>query len=441
MITTDSEMFHAFEERYRDQIPSVSGDFTPYWEDGAASSARETSINRAAAERLVQAQTLWAMRGVQNYPAGKFNAAWREALLYDEHTWGAHNSITEPESDFALNQWRIKQAFALEAERQSRDLLAEALDAQEPSGQSTRLTCTTRHHGRAPTWWKCPVEWTVAGDRVTDEGGNPVPSQRLASGALVFLAKDVPPLGAARFRFQSGEPFIAGRAEANGPSLSNGAVTLTVDETTGAIASLACEGSPVNLVDGANGLGLNDYFYVAGRDPKTAQRNGPAKIAVKESGPLVAALEVTSDAPGCRGLTRELRVVAGLDHVDLSTTLDKENIYDPEASAPRVRLQCSGWRAPDEYPLGRDSSRVRSIAGVLQELLHGPALGGYRQSGSRRDVGDGRCAVDRDRRHHNRRPNRRLDRSYCPIANVLLVRDEQLLGDKLQGGPGRADNV
>ena len=60
------ELFRAFEKRYAKKIPVVSGDFTPYWENGAASSARETAMNRTAAERLVQAEALPAMlnRGI-----------------------------------------------------------------------------------------------------------------------------------------------------------------------------------------------------------------------------------------------------------------------------------------------------------------------------------------------------------------------------------------
>ena len=46
-----------FEQEYGAQIPEYRGDFTPYWEDGACSTARETAIAREASERLTQAQT------------------------------------------------------------------------------------------------------------------------------------------------------------------------------------------------------------------------------------------------------------------------------------------------------------------------------------------------------------------------------------------------
>ena len=72
VIATTDEMFRDFEQRYGDKLPTAQGDFTPYWEDGAASSALETAMNRASADRLTQAETLFAMFNPQAYPAAGF---------------------------------------------------------------------------------------------------------------------------------------------------------------------------------------------------------------------------------------------------------------------------------------------------------------------------------------------------------------------------------
>ena len=48
-----------FEAQYGDKLPVFGGDMTPTWEDGAASTARETAMNRASAARLAQAEILW----------------------------------------------------------------------------------------------------------------------------------------------------------------------------------------------------------------------------------------------------------------------------------------------------------------------------------------------------------------------------------------------
>ncbi len=49
-------------------------------------------------------------------PHGKMSRLW------DEHTWGAHNSISQPELPFVKDQWKYKQAYALDAQRQADDL-------------------------------------------------------------------------------------------------------------------------------------------------------------------------------------------------------------------------------------------------------------------------------------------------------------------------------
>ncbi|MCH7558241.1 MAG: hypothetical protein IIB56_12410 [Planctomycetes bacterium] len=335
VVATTSEMFEEFERRYGKQIPKARGDFTPYWEDGAGSSSRETSINRQAAERLVQAETLWAMLNPAGYPADKFYDAWRNVILYDEHTWGAHCSISQPDSDFTKAQWKIKQAFAIDGDSQSRKLLNDSLakyrsEAKRVMAVDVFNTCS---------WMRTdlvvlPGDMIVAGEVVKDADGRVVKSQRLSTGELAFLARDIAPFSAKRFtlsRFIGSQVRTSGNARAKGAELSNRQIALKCDEKTGAIKSLKWKELNIELVDGEAGLGLNDYFYVAGRDPKDPQRNGPVKISIKERGPLVASLLIESDAPGCHKLTRELRIIDSIDRVDIINIIDKQKIYTQEA--------------------------------------------------------------------------------------------------------------
>jgi len=331
VIGTTSEMMHEFERRWGDKLPQAKGDFTPYWEDGAASSARETGLNRAAAERLSQAEALFAMLQPGRYPAGDFAAAWRNVVLYDEHTWGAHNSISEPDSKFVLDQWKIKQKFALDADRQSAALLdkssARAWDAVETF--SAVYVYNTSSWPRTDLV-KLPCQLRLAGDVVVGPDGALVPSQRLASHHLVFLAADVPPLGAKRFTFVPGKPSAQGDAKADAGTLGNGRLQLKIDPKSGAIASLRAASIAGELVDARGGMGLNDYRYVPGKNPRDAKPAGPVKIAVKNPGPLVASLGIEGPAPGCRKLTREIRLVHGLDRVEILDTIDKEKVRTKE---------------------------------------------------------------------------------------------------------------
>lgn len=332
VVARTSEMFSEFERRYGSRLPRVRGDFTPYWEDGAASSAAETCLNREAAERLVQAETLWAMLNPGAYPAEQFRQAWRNVVLYDEHTWGANCSISKPESDFTRAQWKIKQAFALNADLQSRNLLSNALARHRTSAKKVAAvdvfnTCSWPRTDLVVL----PKYLPVAGDVVKDAQGRGVKSQRLSTGELAFLAEDVAPLSAKRFTFHAGGVSASGAATVQGASLSNNSIALTVDAESGAVRSLKWKRGDIELVDQKAGIGLNGYLYVAGRDPKDPQPNGPVRISVKERGPLVASVLVESEAPGCNKLARELRVIDGIDRVDVIDVIDKKNIYDPES--------------------------------------------------------------------------------------------------------------
>ncbi|MBI5833789.1 MAG: hypothetical protein HZB16_15965, partial [Armatimonadetes bacterium] len=320
VIATTAEAFGAFERAYGSRLPEVRGDWTPYWEDGAGSTASETGLNRLAAERLVQAEALMALDG-RAIPARSVDDAWRNVLLYSEHTWGAYNSISEPDNPFAKDQWRVKQAFALDADRQSRELLSAALDTGATTIANTVEVRNTNSWPRTDLVL-VPRALSAAGDRVVDDAGQTVPSQRLRSGELAFVAEAVPALGMRRYEIQAGAAG-GGSAQASADSLTSRLVSVRLDPRTGDLVSLKCAGSAEELVDTRGGLGLNSYRYLLGANPADAQANGPATLRVGESGPLVVSLVAESGAPGCRKLTREVRLVDGLDRVELLNTIDK----------------------------------------------------------------------------------------------------------------------
>lgn len=325
VIATTSEAFREFERCYGEKLPIFRGDWTPYWEDGAGSSAQETAINRASAERLTQAETLWALLDPKHFPAADFQDAWRNVLLYSEHTWGAHNSVTEPEKQFVHDQWKIKQAFALDGEKQSLKLLQAVFGPAQSSTNVKGIDVFNAASWRRTELVTLSKELSAAGDRVTTADGEPVLSQRLSSGELVFFATAVPGFGAKRFTISAGQPVQNARATvaARENTLDNGILSVRLDPRSGTIVELRAKGIEHNLAD-TTSIALNDYLFVAGSDTKNPLHSGPVKISVKERGPLVASLLVESDAPGCNRLTREVRLISGMDYVEISNVVDKK---------------------------------------------------------------------------------------------------------------------
>lgn len=329
IISGTSAAFQALEQKYGDKIPRVRGDFTPYWEDGAGSSALETGMSRANSDRLTQAETLYAMLKPDSYPTDDFAAAWRNVLLYSEHTWGADCSISQPESQKTKEQWEIKKGYVVHANEQSRTLVQSAL---APSANTTAAQTGEIDLYNTLSWPRTELatltaEQSAAGDRIVDADDNAVPSQRLSTGELVFCASNIPPFAAKRFKVTAGAAINdLTPAVASGNTLDNGLVHITVDEKTGGIVELTEKGIDGNFVDTSGGESLNDYRYLPGSDLADLKGNGPVTIRAGEKGPLVASLIIESAAPGCKSLHREIRIVAGEDQIELDDLVDKARI-------------------------------------------------------------------------------------------------------------------
>jgi alpha-mannosidase len=324
-ISTTSDAFAAFEKQHGHQLPEFKGDLTPYWEDGAGSSAFETRMNRGAAERLAQAATLSTILAPQTYEEADYDAAWRNVLLYSEHTWGAWNSVSDSENPFVAQQWQFKRQFAVDAENESKKLLDRALDAYASQSDSSSVdvhnTCS---------WPRTEVvviskERSLGKDHVKNENGASVPSQRLSTGELAFLAENVPALESASFHLSAGAPHDpANPVTVVDGVLDNGVVRAKVDSKTGNVVELISNRNPRNLVDTSLDEAVNKYLFVEGSNTSTVSTSGPASIAIEEPGPLVATIRIESSAPGCLDLVRRVRLKASADWIELSNTVNKK---------------------------------------------------------------------------------------------------------------------
>jgi len=330
IIATHERMFREFEKRYGDRLPVFKGDFTPYWEDGALSTANETALNRQAVDRLVEGEALWSIRAPADFPDEEYAAAWRDVVLYDEHTWGASNSVSNPDDAGVKGQWRIKQQFVREADSLSRDLLGRALQSsREGNRQADAIDVYN------PTAWErteivmVAADMSRAGDRVYNENGRPVASQRLSTGELAVLAERVAPMSAKRFSIRAGKAKNGGAVAASTGVLENSKIRLSFNPKTGTIEEFRWKSR--NLQFAQVGRGLNQYLYVPGTNPDSARSPTNIRIKIKETGGLVGSLLVEADAPGCRRYMTEVRLIEGAERVEIITTIDKRAVREKEA--------------------------------------------------------------------------------------------------------------
>jgi alpha-mannosidase len=385
VIATTSEMFAEFERRHGASVPEVRGDFTGYWEDGAASTARETAMARAAAGRLVRAEALWAILGRGGFPAEKADQAWREVVLFSEHTWGASDSVSDPDGEGPRAQWEYKKAFAERAERLSKDLLEAAggmgpVAVSHPAGSAIDVVNTC-------SWDRTdlvlfPASAGAAGDLVRDAAGAPVPSQRLRTGELAFVAAGVPGFGAKRYFVEKGRAAAAGagggdKAVTTGAlesagelGLTNGLISAGVDRDSGAVKGFAWkDGASRELVDSSRQPGLAHYLYVPGLDPEAVRTVFAVRIRSGEPGPLVASLVVESDAPGARSLVREYRIVRGLRRLEMAVTIDKEKVREKEGVHIAFPFAVPGGQTRVDVGWGFVRPEADQIAGACRDFF------------------------------------------------------------------------
>jgi hypothetical protein len=347
VISTVEEAFSLFEQNHGRELPRVSGDITCYWEDGAYSTARETILNRNNASRMIQAQALWAMYNPSGYPEKDVRDAWRNILLYDEHTWGSWNSVSEPESPFTLQQWEIKKSFALDAAKQGKKLFIDAMTSRILGGpaadavevintcgwkRSGLITLSTGAHGMQLS--------------LTDNSGREIPTQALSDGNITFIATDIPAFGSKIFKItnqtsnppisQSPNPPISQSPNPPTSQYSNYQIEssrfiLALDPLTGAISSLTWKKNGMELVDTTQHSGLNEYLYVEGRMPENPLQARLKEVNIVENGPIVSIIKVEIEAPGCKSMNTTIRIIDDLDMVEITNALDKEKVLSSEA--------------------------------------------------------------------------------------------------------------
>ena len=320
VIAGTKTIMSAIEKKYGDKIPVMRGDFTEYWTDGFGSAAKQSGMNRNSKERLVVADTLRSMLAPGGAMArADFDEAWRCVVLGSEHTWCFADPNRQPITNDIL---KVKFGYFQQAEDRSKELLARALGPVAAKEAPMVAVFNTLSWDRSELV-TLSTEQSKSASGVRDEDGNVMPSQRLSTGELVFLAKDVPALGAKNYALAGGgAPAPVKPAKADGHTIDNGLVRVTLDAKTGDIASLVMNGR--EFVDKNAPCALNAYRYLRGNaDGSTATGASEVRITVKEKGPLVASLLVESKAEGCNALIREVRLVAGSPEVACDNLVDK----------------------------------------------------------------------------------------------------------------------
>lgn len=328
ILNTADKMFEAFEKKYGSVIPTVKGDLTPYWEDGAVSTAAEEGKNRENSLRLQQLTTLYTMLNPKKYDQQNFYDAWRNIIMFHEHTWGAHNSISDPDASFVKEQWRIKKQFMLDADEEINALEKNLFGSWNTSKSNKIAVFNTSSWARTGL---VIIDAEVNGKSIKDAKGKVYPIQKLSNGKYAFIATEVPAFGAAVYEIKAKDvPKTTNPFAFSDNSLSNGKIEFSWDKSNGSITKLNAV-SDFNYAGDFKNQGLNSYWYVPGLSPEEAQTNANVEVKIIENGPVVTAVSIGSNAPGANKLERIISLYSGGNTVLIQNILDKKAVRNKEA--------------------------------------------------------------------------------------------------------------
>lgn len=261
-------------QQFGDNIPTISGDGGPYWEDGIAADAYYAAMERQNESRGPSAEKLATLTSLVNprLAADKvdLDRMWAYMVLMDEHTWDSYNSTNQPTSMEAVKQLAIKDSYAMNANaladfltRNSMASLADSISA----GQGSLIVFNTLN-------WKRSGLVTIdlnLGDEIVDSTtGQPVPVEELYQGNnfrhVRFVATDIPAVGYKVFQVRHADQAVAPAAVTQNTTLESPYYRVQLDPETGAVRSIYDKQLQRELVNQQSPYRFGQYLYVSGGD-------------------------------------------------------------------------------------------------------------------------------------------------------------------------------
>ncbi len=268
--------FFSYLSKHAHNLPTYKLDGGPYWEDGVGSDAYYTAEDRANQNSAPAAEVLssvtHSINPNLNPPAGLFDDIWKNIVLFAEHTWASYNSISQPDSEEAVKQLRVKDSRADRASLEIEDVTNRSLsqlanEIHVPAGMLVVFN---------PLSWPrdAVVETDLPEHRqltdLTTKKNVPFEVMYKKEGFMHvrFIAKNLPPAGYKCFRISKGNQPTP-QMHSNETTIENAFYRIKVDPSTGSVDSIYDKKLGRELVDMHSPYKFGQYLYVTGGDGNT----------------------------------------------------------------------------------------------------------------------------------------------------------------------------
>jgi len=267
------------EEKYPELLRTFRCAWPDWWTDGFASAARETALDRGTQSVLTRVGGLLAQSAVRGLtlPEGveeKVSDINGDLMFYNEHTFGASESISDPYCINSQKQWMGKASFVWSADRNLSLLNSSALAVLKDglsSGTSPVLAVFNGMAWERSGYVDAFIDFETVPEnvpfRVVGDDGSELPMQTMSrrnEGRMIrFYVSGIPSLGYRTFMIDTSggrfpEPVDSGETALQ---YTNGNYSIVIDSERGCISSITDLGRGCELVDGDAEWGLGQYIY------------------------------------------------------------------------------------------------------------------------------------------------------------------------------------
>ncbi|HTX88228.1 MAG TPA: hypothetical protein VMC08_04505 [Bacteroidales bacterium] len=359
-LATVSEFPSIVEQKHGRELQVIRGAWPDWWMDGFGSAMLETAQARQAHADLTASNGLLSVARMHGLPVPHtvldLGAGITDDLaFYDEHTFGAAESITDPLVENSVVQWNEKRAFAWDAVKKNGILREEALGLIRPSlpvqdvpvlavfnTQNVPVSGIVRIYAEHQV---IPRDRVF---RVTGETGAEMPAQELESREdgtwWAIRVEDLPPMGYRTFRIEASQVPRNPLPEQDFKGMLENRWYRIRFASDGRIRSILDKELNLELMDTTARYLAGDCIYeVLGKNREQIEQlrlvdytrtlwSGIRTGSMVE-GPVWKSVTLTGDLPGCAdksGIRCEIRLYNEEKKIGFCYSMIKEPVTDPE---------------------------------------------------------------------------------------------------------------
>jgi hypothetical protein len=346
---------------HSDEFPVIRGAWPDWWMDGFGSAALQTAYARAAHSDFIANEALMTIAAIMGMPENKsinelHSQITDDIAFYDEHTFGAAESITDPLCENSVVQLGQKESYVWSAVKKNRILREEVMGQIQPFIPKSEVPTVTvfntlnwTRSGYMPVYIDHQLLPKDKKFRVLDPASRVVPVQPISTREegtwWMMQVNDVPPLGFQSYRIVTEqEPQTFPEEKPFTGSLENDYYRIRLNLETGKITGFYDKQWNRELIDEHSICSAGELIYERlGKNRGQLEQHKldeftriswhHLRVGSLRQGPVWQSIIISGQMEGCAdpsGVHCEIRLYHHEKKVEFCYSMKKLAVTDPE---------------------------------------------------------------------------------------------------------------